>query len=719
MVKVTMLGVFNRIKYPVINQYDQTDCGAACLLSILKYYKGNDNIVHIRELCNVDTNGARMFDIVNAAQKLGFDAFGAQGSYDDLIKEEMPCIAHVFIEEKLYHFIIVYKINQKKVLVSDPAKGLYWLKRDEFEKIWVNNSVIILNPEKDIYNQKQDSNLKWILKYLRKNNAWVIQSVFLGIIYSSIGLAISIFIRIILDKLIPENNISNLIITGVFLVTILSIKSLIGYFRRRFLTILNKKMMIDINTDFLTHIFNLPKKFFDRRKTGDITARINDLDIVQRTILLVINSSIIDFIMIAGALSLMFIFSKTIALITLIIIPIYSIILLANTNKVKLLQYDVMKNHATVESKYIDSFKGIDEIMGFSASKAFVDINKMLFAHYQESNQRLGFKSAGLNFLVEIFNSLITIVLLIIGAIHVVLGRLEIGQMMAAYSLFSYILPSIINLINAYISLQGAKMALRRLKDIFLVEREKIQQPTFKEKINRLSIQQGTFCWPKSETSLFNAITINLEKGKLTGLFGKSGIGKSTLTNIVQRKYALTSGKLLINDKRAEQYNIHQYRRKIGIVPQSIKIFNGTILENILIGRSVKDIQEVNRILEKYDFMEFINQYKGGLFTLIGEEERQLSGGEIQIIAFIRALFNEPDILLIDEGLSGIDIDIKARIIKILKDYAKDHIVLLISHNIPLMKHADYIYHLEKGRISQEGRPELIFNKIEEKINAV
>lgn len=712
-----MLNKFRKYSYPVVKQYDQTDCGAACLLSILKYYKGNDNIVHVRELCNVDKNGSRMIDVVKAAEQLGFEAYGATGTYEDLMEEELPCIAHVLMDEKLNHYIVVYKINEKRVLIGDPGKGVHWLKRSEFEKIWIKNAVILLKPKGQVYNQKQETNIQWMAQYLSKNNSWVIQSIFLGFVYSFIGLAISVFIRIILDKLIPENNISNLVITGIFLITILSVKGLIGYFRRKFLTILNKRMMVNINSDFLSHIFNLPKKFFDRRKTGDITSRINDLDKVQRTILLIINSSIIDIIMIIGALSLMFIFSKMIALITLIIIPIYSIILVANTNKVKHLQYDVMRNHASVESKYIDSFKGIDEIIGFSVAGAFININKLLFANYQESTQNLGFKSAGLNFLVEIFNSIITIVLLIVGAISVVQGNLEIGQMMAAYSLFSYILPSIISLISAYISLQGAQMALQRLKDIFLVEQEKELASIIDREIERLSIEKGNFYWPKSEIPLFNNISMNLEKGKLTGLFGKSGIGKSTLINIIQRKYNLTSGEILVNGESVRQYDLHNYRQKIGTVPQAIKIFNGTILENILMGRNVSDLQEVNNLLDKYGFIDFINQFREGLFALIGEEERQLSGGEKQVLALIRALFNEPDILLIDEGLSGIDVEIKAKIINILKKYSKNHIVLLISHNIYLMRQMDYVFHLQKGEISEKGKPESIFNRIEEEIN--
>jgi len=700
---------FSKFKYPVIKQYNQTDCGAAALLSILKYYGGNDNIVHIRELANVDRQGSRIIDIVNSAKKLGFYAFGAKGNYDDLIKENLPCIAHVVIDNKLSHFVVIYKIDNNMVLIGDPGKGLYNLKRKEFEDIWVSNSVILLKPESELYNEKQESNLKWICKYLNQYSSWIIQSIFLGFLYSIIGLAISVFIRIILDNLIPSGNVSNLIVTGIFLLVILMIKSLIGFSRSRFLVILNKKFILNINSDFLSHIFHLPKTFFDKRKTGDITSRINDLNIIQRSILLVINSSVIDIIMIFGAVFFMFYFSKILALITLIIIPIYFLILLLSTGKVRKLQYEVMKNHATVESNYIDSFKGIDDILGFAVSDSFIKLNKFLFINFQESNKKLGLQSAKLNFLVEVFNTIISTTLLIFGALFVVQGELEIGQMMAVFSLYSYIMPSIINLINAHISIQGAKMALTRLKDIFLIKKEKINDITTLLQINKLEIKNGSFVWPKANQPLFQNISIKLERGRITGLYGKSGIGKSTLTNIFQRKYTLDSGDLLVNENNSDKYDLQDFRRNVALVSQSIKIFNGTILENILIGRSLNNIQEMNEIIKKYGLTDFFQKFKNGLFTLIGEEEVKLSGGEKQVVALIRALYDDPDVLIIDEGLSGIDLDIKNQIVTVIREYAKLHAVLLISHNLELMYNTDYIYLLHDGIIKDEGIPKKVF----------
>jgi ATP-binding cassette subfamily B protein len=697
------LKLINKTRFPIVKQYNLSDCGAAALLSILRYYGGDTNIVYMRELTKTDKTGTRLIDIVNAAKKLGFKAYGAKGSYDDLIKEKMPCIAHVIKNNNLQHYVVVYKINSKEVLIGDPAQGLQKLKRPDFEKLWKKNTVVLLRPESDLYYKQQESRLKHILKYLSKHNSWVYQSLFLGGLYTLGGLIISVFIRIIIDKLIPRGNTTDLIYTGFFLLGIMTIKSFIGYYRRKFLVILDKKLMININTDFLEHIFHLPKTFFDKIRTGDITARVNDLSIIQRAVILIINTTIIDIIMVIGAIGFMFIFSKILALIILAIVPVYFLILYMNTNKIKMMQYEVMKNHAFVESKYIDCLKGISDILNFSVSNSFIKINEIIFTNYQEQKKKLGLKVANLNLLAEHFNSILSIVLLIVGAINVIAGNLQIGQMMAAFSLFSILMPSIANLVNAHVSLAGAQMAFKRLSDIFLVEKEKNINHKKLDKIKSLAIKNGTFTWAKNEKPLLKNISIKLIKGRITGLFGSNGSGKTTITKILNRIYQLNSGVLYVNGKRANNFDLYNYRKKIGLIPQSIKIFSGTILDNILIGRKVSNIKEVNKFLSEYNLLNLFDNYKNRIFTLIGENNRELSGGEKHIIAFARALFENPDVLIIDEGISGIDLNVRKQLIEIIRQYSEKNAILLISHNLRIMQYTDYLYILKNGEIIKEG----------------
>ena len=185
---------FFKSKFPLIRQYDQIDCGPAALLSVLKFYGGNASLVYIRELCETTQQGSTMLDLVIAGDKVGFKAYGAKGEYDDLIKEKMPCIAHVVLESGLNHFIVIYKINSKGVLIGDPGKGIYKLKKEKFLKILEKKYVILLQPKSRLYTSDHPGWIKWITKYLKKNESWVYQTVFLGSVYTVLGLLTTIFV---------------------------------------------------------------------------------------------------------------------------------------------------------------------------------------------------------------------------------------------------------------------------------------------------------------------------------------------------------------------------------------------------------------------------------------------------------------------------------------------------------------------------------------------
>ena len=268
-----------------------------------------------------------MLDLVNTAKVIGFDAVGATGEYEDLEKEQMPCIAHVITDNRLQHFVVVYRIDKHGVLLGDPAKGLYRLPKDKFIEIWINKAVVLLKPTKELLNESTFTLSEWIMQYIKKDNIWLVQSIFLGIIYTILGLLTSIFIQKLIDKYIPEKNITWIYYTGIFLFILLLIKASSGFIRNKFLVILNKRLNNNITGDFFEHLFNLPKKFFDSRKRGDITARIHDAVRIQQAVMQIGSLTIVDLLIILGSFALLFYFSTGLAIIALIVFPIYGVLL--------------------------------------------------------------------------------------------------------------------------------------------------------------------------------------------------------------------------------------------------------------------------------------------------------------------------------------------------------------------------------------------------------
>jgi ATP-binding cassette subfamily B protein len=697
-------------KYPLVRQYDRIDCGPAALLSVLKFYGGDASLVAVRDWCQTDTNGSTMFDLVSAARRMGFRANGATGDYEALTREQMPCIAHVVLQQGLQHFLIIYRIDKKSVYVGDPGRGRYRMTKSEFTRIWRHRAVILLEPENMLTNQPAPTWISWIFAYLRQETGWIIQSLFLGICYTLLGLVTALFVQWLIDRFIPEEDIDKIIYTGLFLAFLLLVRAACGYLRQRFLVILNKRVNIRVTNDFLSHLFHLPKLFFDKRKTGDITARINDSIKIHQAISLLTNSTIIDGMVIIGSLFFMFCFAPLLALIALILIPLYALLLIFKTRQIQQQQNHVMKNHAVVESTYIDSIRGVDDIIGFRAANSFIKLNQGVFGHFQNAIEKLGFTQADVSVFALGSGSVISVLFLTTGASRVIAAELQLGELMAAYALLNNIVPAVGNLVGAHLGLQGARIAAMRLMDLLLVEREKNEGKEAFNGINKLQLSNLCFSYGKS-AELLRQVNLTIQKGRLTSLWGPSGSGKSTLVHLIQRKYEPCKGRILIDDIPVDRYDLHAYRSRVGVVPQTIHVFNASLADNILLGRSAGNEAQLQKAIEKSG-LRFLERFDHGFHTLLGEEGRRLSGGELQMLGLLRAMIEEPDILIIDEGFSSMDVQTEALLFRSVVRYARDHIVLLVTHDIGALCKTDYVYLLNNRTIAEQGKPEwLMKNK--------
>ncbi|HPR89791.1 MAG TPA: ABC transporter transmembrane domain-containing protein, partial [bacterium] len=492
--------IMHRTRFPLVRQYDQLDCGPAALLSVLRYYGGDTTLVHARRLCRTDLGGTTLLDMLRAARAMGFAACGARGTYDDLLRESMPCIAHVLLPEGLSHYLVIYRIGTERLLVGDPGKGRYTLSRGEFETMWRERAVLLLTPAGNgsaeippeeaqadggqttpkaagLLHESSPGWLRWIGAYLLQQRAWLQQILFTGVICTGAGLLTALFVQTLIDRLIPARATDKLLFLAAALLGVLILRAAIGYLRDRLLVTANKRLSLAVTNDFLLHLFRLPKDFFDSRKTGDITARIDDSLRIHRTCLLLMQSALLDFFLVLGALLFIFYFSSALGLLTLAMLPVYIAVLWRQGRRLKGGQREVMQSHAIVDSTWIDSIQGMPEIMSFNAAPAFTRLNQGAFSRFQDQLERLGLMQAGLNLMVGLLGAVISVSLLGLGAWQVMAGRLLLGQFMAAWSLLGYLLPAVTSLVAAYIEFQGAEVAAQRLMELLLVETEADSTP--------------------------------------------------------------------------------------------------------------------------------------------------------------------------------------------------------------------------------------------------
>lgn len=686
-------------------QLDQSDCGVACLLSVIKFYKGSNSVEKIRELSGTTKQGTTMLGLHQAANQLDFTADGCEADIQALIDHKQPVILHVIIENKLHHYIVCYGYNEKEgFLIGDPSKGIYLLSIHELEKKWASKTCLILAPNENFITEKKakKTQIKWFLDLLKEDYKLIWISILLGVFIAGLGMSMALFSQKLIDDILPSHNIKKLI-SGILLLTILLLARVaIAVLRQYFSLRQSKDFNNRINNTFISSLLHLPKSFFDSRKAGDLVARLNDTQRIQSVIRMFSSTLIIDVLVAIISLIFLFSYSWKLGLMSLFCLPIYFFIIYRNNKKIIESQTEIMQSYAINESNYINTIQGISTIKNDNKQAVFKQLNEYIFANYQEKIFNLGKINITLSWQSGFASVLFSIGILIYTSIQVFNKEIKIGELMAILGIVGSLLPSIANLALISIPINEAKIAFNRMYEFATIKKENEEGVEINE-INQISIQNLSFRFA-GRSELFHDLNIEIEKGKFTAIVGESGSGKSTLGQILQRFYSFENGNIIVNNKhKLHKIGLKNYRDLLGVIPQEITIFNGNVIDNILLGTSDSP-ENVFNFIQEYRFEDFFNQLPQGLATIIGEEGINLSGGQKQVIAVARALYKKPQFLILDEATSAMDRNTENFTMNLFQKIKPNCAILFISHRLNKLKNiAGNIYILENKTITKSG----------------
>lgn len=686
-------------------QLDQSDCGSACLLSIIKFYEGNSSLEKIRELSGTTKQGTTLLGLYQAANQLGFTADGCEADIQTLIEHKKPVILHVVIENQLQHYIVCYKYNEKEgFYIGDPGKGIYTLSISELEKIWLSKTCLIIEPNHHFITEKTQRNdqKKWFLDLLREDYKLIWISVLLGIFVAGLGLAMALFSQKLIDDILPSNNIKKLVSGIILLGILLSARIGISFLRQYFVIKQSKEFNNRINNFFFSFLLKLPKSFFDTRKTGELVARLNDTQRIQNVIKILANSLIVDILAIIISFVFLLTYSSKLGLFCVFSLPAYFLIIYRHNKKIMFFQKEIMQSSAINESNFITSIQAIATIKNDNKQADFNQLNQYIFASYQQKIFDLGKINMALSWQSGLASVTFLIGILTYTSIQVFNGEIKIGELMAILGIIGSLLPSIANLALISIPFNEAKIAFNRMYEFASIKKENEKGFEIFE-VNNISIQNLSFRFA-GRSELFYDVNVEIEKGKFTAIIGENGSGKSTLGQILQRFYNYENGSIIINGKHElHKIELKSYRNLLGIIPQEITIFSGNVIDNILLGTS-DTAKNVLYFIQEYGFETYFNQLPQGLMTILGEEGINLSGGQKQIIALARALYKKPQFLILDEATSAMDRNTENFTMKLLQKIKQDCAVLFISHRLNKLKNiADNIYILENKTITESG----------------
>lgn len=691
----------------IVRQKDQSDCGVACLLTIIQYHQGTGSLENLRKLSGTSKQGTTLLGLYQAAQEIGFTPEGGEADTEWLKSIDHPVVLHVIIDKRLQHYVVCYGFKNDKFIIGDPARGLLEYTETELSDIWQSKALLTLVPN-DQFLKKETvtkGQYEWIKNTLREDAPllWVIFVT--SLIVSVFGVSLAIFSQRLIDVILPEKDVDKLIIGSLLLLVLLLAKSGIGYLAGFFGITQAKQFNSRIIDDFFNSLLFLPKSFFDNRKIGELVTRLNDTGRIQNTISLITGDLLRHCLMILVGLTVVFTYESTIGFIILGSLPFFAYTSFRFHKKVVLAQQEVMAANAHKTSNYISSMQGIDSIKINNREPIFAQANQLVYGHFQQKVFTLGRLSISLQLIVDLI-AVISIMGILASSSYYVLSEVHtVGTFTAILSISTSLFPSIATLSFANISLQSAKVAFDRMHEFTSIASERDQVDS-KQLINRdfqkLIIKNVSFRFPGREQVLQN-VSLNIAKGQIVGILGESGGGKTTLLNLIQRFYSPEGGDILYNEQSIDSFSLQSYRMHLGIVPQDLDIFNGTLMDNLILGGDEEEAKKCIEFCEEYGFSIYFKKFPQGYATILGEEGINISGGQKQLIGLCRALYKKPDILLLDEPTSAMDRNTEKFAIDTIKRISSNCGILVVTHQLRIANMANHIYVFKNGKIQTEG----------------
>ncbi|MCK5442456.1 MAG: peptidase domain-containing ABC transporter, partial [Maribacter sp.] len=687
---------------------DQSDCGVACLLSLIQYHGGEGSLETLRKISGTTKQGTTLLGLYQAADKLGFKAEGCEADIDSLIDHGEPVILHILIDKRLKHFVVCYGFENDEFIIGDPVNGIKHYSTRDLEEIWQSKICLTLLPGKGFKKavHVERSKKQWFLKLLKEDYALLRISLGLGLGMAILGMAMATFSQKLIDDILPSQDYGKLV-TGIVLVGFLLLVR-VGFtvLRDYFLIRQSKDFNNRIIDNFFGSLLHLPKPFFDTRKIGELVARLNDTRRIQRVIRTVVGSFGIDALVVLVSFVFLFYYSWETGLISLFCLPFYFWLLYRFNAKIINAQKDNMQGYAHSESNFISTIQGIATIKNNNQHGYFQDLNKTVYGNFQEKSFKLGLVNVRLSLLSSVFSVVFLIIVLTFNAFQVFNDKLMLGELMAILGVAGSLLPSIANLALVTIPINEAKIAFNRMFEFTTMKKEDSGLVKLEE-FTSLEIESLSFRFP-GRSQLLTNINLKVSRGECIAVIGESGSGKSTLAQIVQQFYPFESGSITLNEShRLGDVDLENWRSTIGVVPQDIHVFDGNVLDNIVLGQ--KDAYHLAvQFCKSYGFDQFFMKLPQGYGTLLGENGINLSGGQKQLIGFARALFRDPAILLLDESTGAMDRNTERFIMDILHDeLMAETSILMITHRLNNINTiADRIYILDNGETVNSGTHE-------------
>lgn len=700
--------------FKCILQNDETDCGPACLAAIFRKYNLKVSIATIRDIAGTDRQGTSAYGLVKVIEHFGFQQKVVEADKSVLTpKIPLPAIAHVVIDNSLLHYVVITKIKDDTVVVSDPAKGIVKYKKDDFIKIWTNILILIAPTEESQRGNKKESTLSSFFRLLISQR-WLLLRIFiLSMILTSLGIITSFYYQVIMDNVVPSLSIQTLNYVSVITLCLFLVQIGINFLRGILIVKLEQKIDIPIMLGYYNHALILPMKFYSMRDTGEIISRFNDASSIRDIVSDASLTIMMDTIMAVVGAVVLFNCNRLLFLISVVMLILYGIIVFIYNKPIKKINRKIMEMNSKVTSQFVETINGIETIKAFNQEKNEETKTDKLYKKFLKKIFNGGILSLSQQTVTMFVAVVGELVILWVGTACVIKGNLTLGELITFNALLGYFINPIKNLINLQPSIQTAVVAADRLGEILDIAPEyndEQDQSDNKSRFNKVSISNLDFRYGTRDLVLRH-INLEIHRGEKIAFVGESGSGKTTLAKLLVRLYEQEKGSIKLDSSDIREFSISQIRNNISYISQNTFLFSGTIKENLLFGNSDATDDDISQVCKMCELEEYINSLPLKLNTRIEENGKNLSGGQKQRLAIARALLNNPEILIMDEATSNLDYITEKSIEKTINTFSGNMTTIIIAHRLSTIKDCDKIFVFRNGEIVETGNHKDLLNQ--------
>lgn len=698
-------------------QVDMRDCGVASLAMIFGYYGSYYSLATLREKAKTNLEGTTALGLVKVAEELGFETQAIQADMTLFDEPDIPYpfIAHVLKEGKLLHYYVVTGADKQFIHIADPDPSVKMTKlsKEDFAKEWSGVSLFMAptpayKPHKD-----KKSGLTAFIPLLTKQKGLIANIVLATLLVTIINITGSYYLQSIIDTYVPDQMKNTLGIISIGLLIVYILQQILSYGQEYLLIVLGQRLSIDVILSYIKHVFQLPMNFFATRRTGEIISRFNDANNIIDALASTILSIFLDVSIVLIISVVLFFQSSTLFFISLLALPIYTAIIFAFMKPFEKMNNETMEANATLSSSIIEDINGIETIKSLTSEHTSYQKVDREFVTYLKKSFRYAKAESIQKALKKLAQLLLNVFVLWVGARLVMDNQLSMGQLITYNTLLIYFTNPLENIINLQTKLQTAHVANNRLNEVYLVHSEFEEEKPIKE----LSQTPSTITFENVSykygygRDILSEINLEIPAYSKVAIVGISGSGKTTLAKMMVNFYEANTGEVRLNSTNMNQIDKTALRRHVNYLPQQPYVFNGTILENLLLGAKEGTTQEdILRAVEIAEIRADIENMPLNYQTELTSDGAGISGGQKQRIALARALLTDAPVLILDEATSSLDILTEKKIIDNLMKLNKT--IIFIAHRLTIAEKSEKVIVLDQGKLIEQGtHEELLTNQ--------